>query len=268
MKHLLQRIVGLTGYELHRKDGSRGSVEGVFRQLRSRGFAPAVVVDAGAAFGDWTRMACRIFPEAAYYLFEPLEEYASALELLPREFPDASFTVKHELLASAPGEQTMRVHRDLVGSSVYEETEDDSLLVSETRSVPASTVDEALAGAPGGGAFLKVDAQGAELEVLKGATATLARTEVIQLEVSLLGSIQGAPLFDEVIAWLSVRGFVPYDLTSFTYRPLDGALAQADIIFVRADGAFRKESAFATPEQRRAQNERFAKKARERLAHF
>ena len=194
MKLLIQRLFGIAGFELRKKHGSRASLEGVLTQLQKKGFSPKGIVDVGAAFGDWTRTVHNIFPDAVYVLFEPLTEYAPTLTALSTEYPVSTISIRHTLLGSQSGEGILNVHADLVGSSMYKEVEDDSLLVTEARRLPCTTLDIALRGGPEGPLFLKIDAQGAEQAILSGATSTLARTEVIQLELSLLGSIQGAPL--------------------------------------------------------------------------
>jgi hypothetical protein len=54
------------------------------------------------------------------------------------------------------------------------------------------------------------------------------------------------------------------------YRPLDGALSQFDLAFVKESGVFRQQHVYATPEQRRAQDARFAEavaRARAGLGH-
>jgi hypothetical protein len=51
-------------------------------------------------------------------------------------------------------------------------------------------------------------------------------------------------------------GFAIYDLFGVSYRPLDGALAQADLCFVKSDSVFRKDHQFATAEQRQQVTER------------
>jgi hypothetical protein len=48
-------------------------------------------------------------------------------------------------------------------------------------------------------------------------------------------------------------GFAVYDIYGFNYRPLDGALCQVDMLFVKEKGRFREQHAFATAEQRQAQ---------------
>lgn len=44
-------------------------------RMRDQGFKPAIVMDVGAATGDWTRSCLRIFPEAQYILVEPQQVY-------------------------------------------------------------------------------------------------------------------------------------------------------------------------------------------------
>jgi hypothetical protein len=100
--------------------------------------------------------------------------------------------------------------------------------------------------------FIKIDVQGAELRVIAGANRILVETEALVMEVSLLGMIVGAPQLSEVVSYMKDIGFVPYDIFDFLHRPLDGALSQVDMVFVREDGPFRQDHAFATPAQREA----------------
>ena len=114
--------------------------------------------------------------------------------------------------------------------------------------------------------LIKVDVQGAELQVLAGATRTLREAEAVVLEVSLFGFLIGGPQLYEIVQWMKQSGFVVYDIFGGHYRPLDRALAQVDMVFVREDGLFRRSHAFATPEQREAQTRemhaQFAQKAK------
>ncbi len=80
--------------------------------------------------------------------------------------------------------------------------------------------------------FLKLDVQGYELEVLKGAEKTLPQIQVILAEINLLDIHQNVPLLADVVAWLNDRDWVTYDICGFIRRPLDQALWQIDMIFV------------------------------------
>jgi hypothetical protein len=54
------------------------------------------------------------------------------------------------------------------------------------------------------------------------------------------------------MSFMHERGFDPYDLVGHSYRPIDRALAQVDIAFVKRDGPLRSHHSYATPEQRAA----------------
>jgi hypothetical protein len=94
--------------------------------------------------------------------------------------------------------------------------------------------------------------EGAELEVLRGAQRLLAETEVVLLELSLFAFNETNPQMADVICAMQRWGFVPYDIYGGHLRKLDGALAQIDMAFVREDGRFRRQHAYATPEQAQA----------------
>ena len=61
--------------------------------------------------------------------------------------------------------------------------------------------------------------------------------------------MKGAPDFYEVIKFMKDHGFVTYDILRGWYRPLDKALGQVDIIFVKENGMFRQDHRFATTNQ-------------------
>ena len=82
-------------------------------------------------------------------------------------------------------------------------------------------------------ALLKIDAQGYELQILMGATNVLSAFEAVLLEVAIIEINEGAPLLHDVVAFMKSRGFVTYDILEIHRRPLDNALNQVDIIFIR-----------------------------------
>lgn len=231
-------------------DGGAGrmSVTGALTVIRDAGFSPATVLDVGAAHGGWSVECHSVFPGARYVLFEPLEEYYGGEHSQRDRLPDP--VEVHAAAAAAPGKLTINVHHDLVGSSLLHEREG-AAVDGTPREVPVVTVDDVVAehGAPGP-YLLKADVQGAELEVLAGAQRVLAETEVVILEVSLFGFFVDGPQFTDVVGHMDSMGFAPYDLYGALYRPLDGALAQVDVVFARRDGVLRSRHEYATAEQR------------------
>ncbi len=80
----------------------------------------------------------------------------------------------------------------------------------------------------------KLDVQGNELEVLRGADKLVSSAEMIILEISVL-RIGDVPIFREVDRYMEAVGFRLYDVIPQYYRPLDGALWQIDGFYVQKD---------------------------------
>lgn len=259
LKSWLKRIIHSAGLEVRRvscgseTQTTRDSLSHVLEQARSVGFQPKAVIDIGAAHGTFTRQCIGVFPTARYLLVEPLREYQPILMELSKQYP--SVACRFVAATHRAGEMSLHVHPDLVGSSLYLETERDTDVNGTPRVVDAMTLDELVGEAGLNGPFLlKVDVQGAELDVLRGAERTLRVSEYVLLEVSFFEFFHGGPQCSDVIEFMKERGFVPYDIVGLQYRPLDRALSQADIAFVQEDSLFRQHHHYATPQQRAAQN--------------
>ncbi len=261
MKKLTNHILGYYGLEVHRKFQDhqkfdiRYSLSGALEQAKKIGFKPETVIDVGAAVG--THALYEAFPNAKHLLIEPLEEFKPYLDKLAKQLKNVEI-----IIAAAAGESgstTINVHPDLFGSSTYQECED-SNVNGFPRTIPCVVLDEVCKKNGLHGPYLiKLDVQGAESDVLTGASQILKETECIILEVSLLGFFVTGPQFYDVIAFMKERGFVVYDILDYVYRPLDGAMSQVDLVFVKEQGRFRKHHFYATKEQREAQDEQFQK---------
>lgn len=81
--------------------------------------------------------------------------------------------------------------------------------------------------------FLKIDTQGFELEILKGAAETLSLVDGMLLELSLVELYEGQPLWTDVIDWLKERGFDLVGLNQGFMDPVSFRTLQVDGIFQR-----------------------------------
>jgi hypothetical protein len=61
------------------------------------------------------------------------------------------------------------------------------------------------------------------------------------IELSLIEINAGAPLLDEALSFMRGAGFVAYDILEIHRRPLDGAMNQIDILFLREDSPLRAD---------------------------
>ena len=271
LKAAVRRLFNLVGLEIRRINPAsdaalpRESVLHTLEQASRIGLMPRTVIDVGAAYGAFTRLCHPVFPDARYLLIEPLEEYRPLLEEARQSLTSVDYTIA--AASARDGEVAINVHPDLVGSSLYREVETGTGVNGMTRAVCSITVDRFVREAGATGPFvLKIDVQGAERDVLEGAERTLGDAELVILEVSFFQFFEDGPECADIIAYMKARGFVPYDVVARQYRPLDNALSQADIAFVKEGGLFRRHHFYATAEQRDAQNRQMQRYLNELLA--
>jgi FkbM family methyltransferase len=87
---------------------------------------------------------------------------------------------------------------------------------------------------PGESAFLKIDTQGFERQVLDGAGPVLGQVPLLQLECSLVPLYEGADTMEELVGLARELGYAPIDILPTFHHKDSGHLMQADILFVRA----------------------------------
>lgn len=223
----------------------RTTMEESYSLLRSLGFQPKTVVDVGVAKG--TPELYSTFPDSYFLLVEPLKEFESDLKSILKRY-NGSYVLA--AAGSSPGQVTFNVHKNhLDGSSLYKESmgiEADGHEVT----VDMIRIDDILLDKQLGGPYLiKVDTQGAELDALEGAQQVLLETEVVVLEVSMFEFMKGAPQLSEVVFYMKKRNFVAFDIILGWNRPLDNALGQIEVVFVKDKGLFRQDHSYSTIEQ-------------------
>ncbi len=223
----------------------RNSLSQSLKFLRQKNFYPSTVIDIGVAKG--TKPLYMSFPKSFFLLIEPIKNYEYYLKKILKKYKG------EYCLAAAShtkGNISFNFHPNhMDGSSLLKEEIGD---IADGQQIEVQTVkvDDLVKEKKLNGPFLiKVDIQGAELDALRGSEITMKKTEVIILEVSFFKFMKGAPDFYEVICFMKEYGFVAYDILKGFYRPLDNALGQIDIIFVKENGFLRKDHRFGSPNQ-------------------
>jgi FkbM family methyltransferase len=207
--------------------------EAAYRRLLAKDWQPNAIIDVGAYRGNWTRLVRRVFPAVPVLMVEAQESKSAQLQALCRELDGVSF--ESAVLAGESGQEVTFYEME-TGSSYFPEQ---SNAPRTARTYKTRTLDELARGMPGP-LFLKLDVQGAELEVLAGAAETLRRCELVQLEVALLPYNKGAPTMLDVLSYMSERDFVPLDISGFS-RPNGVDLAQIDVLFARRSSPLRPD---------------------------
>lgn len=195
-----------------------------------------LLVDVGANTGQYAELTRALGHRGRILSFEP---QADAYDTLARHASgDPLWEARRYALAAGEGTATLRVSRNSVSSSLLAVRDEHvraapASVTVATEEVPTATLDGQLDGDPARSIWLKLDVQGAEGEVLAGATTTLTRTAVVQTELSL------SPLYDGQADWLALcdrlrdHGLRLAHLEPGFQDPVSGRLLQLDGLFVR-----------------------------------
>ncbi len=244
-KKIMVSMMARFDREIVRKSAQRSMVN-FLRHAKKNGLAPHTVIDIGVAYG--TKPLYEAFPQSRHFLIEPIAEWEEGLQQICQKY-------QGEYLIAAAGASAgtveINVHNKLSSSSILFET-DGRNADGKSRVVEVVRVDEQIRLRKLQGPYLlKIDVQGFELDVLSGCTAILDECEMIILEASLFRFYKDGPEFHDVIVRLNELGYVLYDMFDWHDRPLDNALAQVDLAFVREGGKFRQMHNYATEAQRK-----------------
>ncbi|WP_333877149.1 FkbM family methyltransferase [Flavobacterium sp.] len=102
----------------------------------------------------------------------------------------------------------------------------DNIALDKIVRVPSITLDDYLKDFTANVDYLKIDTQGSELQVLKGAEKWLndKRINVLKIEVSTVAVYQNQVLFSDIDVFLRSKGYVLVDFMTYrdNYRPVFG----------------------------------------------
>lgn len=199
------------------------------------------LIDVGAHVGDFTDCALAYQPWLAVHAFEPIPEAFQALVQRLGAYP--GFRGNQVALGRVPGQRRFHVSRYAGASSFFDLGQelldgvhglDYSLerLIEVTVEKLETYCDIRRIRSI---RLLKLDVQGAELEVLEGAGAILDRTDYVYTEAQFRELYRGAPRFEETFRCLHGRGFELLCMASFRVDDA-GELMECDMIFRRRSG--------------------------------
>jgi FkbM family methyltransferase len=188
---------------------------------------PKQVLDIGAHVGDFTSTLSKLSPECEFIMVEAnphCEPYLSKLNHPYYILALSNFTGTTSL-------HIEKANHIGTGASMYKEnTEwygDGKYELIET---PVNTLDNLNFFADEMIDLVKIDVQGAELDILNGGKKTIKRSKYLLLEVSTLQYNIGAPLMDQVINKLKEYEFVIEDILDY-HKLSDGSIFQLDVLF-------------------------------------
>lgn len=234
---LVKRLARSLGIDIRAYRPGRSEAARLARMLEQHRID--TVLDVGANTGQFVRHLRSIGYHGRIICFDPLCEAHAALVKLARRDP-ALTVAPRQALGDSTGEVEIKVSANLESSSLLSVSE--AHLRAEPRvrtvaveKVPMRRLDDAVHSylSPGDRVFLKIDVQGYELPVLRGAEGVLAQVLGVQLELSLHPLYQGEPLFREVIDTVEGLGFTLHDLNPCFSDDATGRTYQVDGVFFR-----------------------------------
>jgi len=201
------------------------------------GLGIRTVIDVGAHIGQFAYAMRDILPEAQIYSFEPLPDCFARLQAnLSRH---GRFQAFNAALGEKHGEVTLWRSSQSASSSVLPMADLHHRSFPETAQTSAVSVqmhrldDFAAELTLTPKTLIKIDVQGYEDKVLRGAAELLAHVDVIMLEASFQILYEGQASFHDLYTLLRCAGFEYGGNLAPMLSPVDGTILQCDVIFTR-----------------------------------
>ena len=195
-----------------------------FKVLKNMGFPVESVIDVGVLTCTADLMSA--FPEVPHLLVEPIEEFYPGIEQI---YDDAG--MQYQLIKAAASDtdgtaklktSTIRAGKDITHSRLT----NDSGEGDNFREVPTITIETLVKEQSIPKPFLlKIDVDGAELAVMRGALPVISNCSVLCIEA-------GIKNFAERSNAALTLGFELFDVVDFCYY--GGRFVQADFVFINS----------------------------------
>lgn len=240
IKSRVQRMVRRLGWEI-RPVTSANIEQQVVRDILQASGAK-IVLDIGANTGQWGDMVFDTGFSGKLISFEAIPSVHATLVAHAKRRSRSWEVAPCAALGSARGHVEFNISANTVSSSVLPIRPEHTTAAPQSayikkQTVAVERVDE-LAMAllpPDGTMMIKVDTQGYELQVLKGASGLLHRTVAMQLELSLAALYESAPTFTEMVSYVQSIGFEIFNFVPVFKDAQTGRVLQVDGYFIRRD---------------------------------
>lgn len=244
-KNKLNKIFAKLGFEIHglgylKKMQSTSSLKDVLIIINGLSQAQiSVIFDVGSNRGLTTQEYLDNFPNATIHAFEPFEEvYTDYL----RKFSSNKKVIFNPLaLSDKIGISILNINNSVDTNSLLKSkfigaSSDKSCVTMSSTQVHTTTIDEyVMKHRINKIDILKIDVQGNELNVLKGAKIALAenRISMIYLETYFKAQYEDQPLFNDIFSFLYSKGYELQDIYDPYYNK--NSILWCDSLFIKSD---------------------------------
>jgi FkbM family methyltransferase len=242
-KRVVKSTLGSLGYtllDLSKNNDLRvflpGHLKSVLESLQVN-----CIIDVGANKGEYGLMLRRIGYQGRIISFEPVREVFDKLKQTAAG--DESWTTLNFACGSEESERDINIFALDVLNSLLPPSPQMSLIdpagVGRTEKVKVvrleSIFDEVINGLDDARVFLKTDAQGYDLEVIKGAGKGLTQVVGLQSEIAVQPLYLGVPDYLEFLAFCRERGFEPTGFFPIFHSPTSRQMIELDAVLTRRE---------------------------------
>lgn len=189
---------------------------------------PIHIIDIGSRNGP-SHVPSNLQPYSEILLFEPDKDACNELEKSLNKQEFLSYQVCPTAVSAQPGLETLNLYRSAVNNSLLRRNEAfatrykiDGLEIIGSEVIETDSLDNFKNSQQTRGSFcdlLNLDAQGADLPILRGASNTLeSQTLAICVEVVFQQIYDEQPTFADIDMFLRTKGFTFYGFTEFSHR--------------------------------------------------
>ena len=222
MYELLRKFLNKVGLDIHKLKVRSGSMYYPLLKYRDE---IDLVIDVGVA--DGTPDLYRAFPRTKKLLIEPLDTF---VQRLMNKRKSLNAEVIKACASDKTGNSTFFIRNKQSTSSVNQGSSFNQKIELSTERLDIIcakylTGNEVIC--------LKIDTEGSEIRVLKGADKILRQCEVVVAEATLYPTLSGSNSMFELIDYMAKKGFKIQDFVNI--RKAGYCFDQCDIIFVKSN---------------------------------
>ncbi|MCK4577971.1 MAG: FkbM family methyltransferase [Candidatus Marinimicrobia bacterium] len=204
--------------------------------LRKQGIEPGSVIDVGANVGQFAVASAKLWPGAQVYSFEALPHALALLRKHTVRLPNVTvypLAVGDEERQQVPFHVNVHSHSSSFLSLADQHLKSFPYAVEEkTIRIDMTTLDSKLGDQPlEKPTLLKIDVQGYEAKVLKGAIKLLKQIDYLLMEVSFKPMYHGEVCFPELLELLEKFSFRFLRPVDWLQDPRTGEVLQMDALF-------------------------------------
>lgn len=196
-----------------------------------------VVLDVGANEGNFAAAVLGLAPRARIIAAEPNPEPATRLRARLGDRVEVVEKAVGREVGTAVFNITAQDHNSSLREPMTDKMsallDDPGWEVTQRLEVPVVTLDELAGDEPV--SVLKLDVQGAEMDVLEGGERTLARTDAVLVEVTFFSHYESDATFGALHAELARQGFELVGMSESSVAGEDEVPAWADACYARRE---------------------------------